>query len=238
MRSVETNSNLDNYKLWTEDNIDEISSIFFEGKLTNQTLWKSTASLAVKADLLRYLILFNFGGWYLDADIELHSSLSNFSVGMKLVLASENMWFTNSILAAEAGHTMLKEINSDIWKNQNKTINQDNVLSLTGPLMLTEKIQEGFWHTRADTRCLPPSFFVMQPGYDITWARKTRPEVLDHGGYPASRIGLHKYHASWLQDESSLTHGPLNDLHPIRRLKLQLARKLRFRTRIRKFLEG
>lgn len=56
------------HKIWTEDNLP---------KLRNQEQFDAVDELAGKSDILRYELLYNQGGFFIDADSECVKSLSN-----------------------------------------------------------------------------------------------------------------------------------------------------------------
>jgi mannosyltransferase OCH1-like enzyme len=224
------------YKIWDDIDAESFHSVYFDGPLSETELWKRATSPAMRSDILRYLVLEKFGGYYFDSDFITHKEIREIYRNANLVLAAESMWFTNSIIGCQQQHELLVLMNSDIWQSDKalRMIKKGHsVLDITGPIFLTKAAVRLNSHLDPQTRIIPSSFFVMEPGYDIKWMKKVRPEVLDSEGFPIASIGRHLYNGSWTsnskEDVTSITF----------RLKIsQLKRKLRIRTRIRKFLVG
>jgi mannosyltransferase OCH1-like enzyme len=234
---LQKSQSLCKYKLWVDGDAENFRSTHFKGTLSNTELWKSSTSQAMKSDVFRYLILEKFGGYYFDSDFVVSLEISNIYRDADLVLASESMWFTNSIIGCKKNHELLVKINSEIWDNSRalKSIKRgDSVLDITGPILLTKTVVNMKSHVERKTKIIPPSFFVMQPGYDIKWMRKVRPEILDSKGLPIASIGKHLYNGSWTLTESQGANS-----HLILKSKLSnLKKKIRIRTRIRRFIIG
>lgn len=149
INTIIKNSNMDEIWLWSYQKFDDIPGIKF--KDANEILDKSylidkTAywcinkkentgekmKLAQLADLLRYLILYKYGGWYLDTDIILCK---------KLPIDEDYIFVTspNKITGAFASKTpyhitncaiYIKEINSPIMRNLYEYILNDLKIAL------------------------------------------------------------------------------------------------------------
>lgn len=224
------------YKIWDDTDAECFRSAYFTGPLAETELWKKSTSPAMKSDIFRYLILEKFGGYYFDSDFVAYREIRDIYQDANLVLAAESMWFTNSIMGCKKKHELLAEINAEIWQNDKalKNIKRGySVLDITGPIFLTRTLVRLESHVQPKTRIIPPSFFVMQPGYDIKWMRKVRPEVLDSEGFPIASIGKHLYNGSW----TSISNLDSNNF-AIKFMVMRLKKFLRIRTRIRKFLIG
>src|SRR5450759_397044 len=68
------------YQLWTDDN---------RPKLTNEQAFLRAPTPAMKADLLRYELLRDHGGVYIDADFECHHTIDDLIRARSLLLVSE-----------------------------------------------------------------------------------------------------------------------------------------------------
>jgi mannosyltransferase OCH1-like enzyme len=188
------------YKLWTDAEASRITGPYFDGVLTDTELWNASTSYAMKSDLLRYLILEKWGGWYIDSDFIMKRDIGQIFCGSSLTVAAESMWYTNSIIGASKKNEFLESLNSEIWhkrKSLEMISRNQSILEITGPIIFTKILTMGDWHLHPSTRIIPPSFYAMQPGYDIKWMRQVRPELLDKEGYPIGSIGRHLYSASW-----------------------------------------
>jgi len=190
----------------------------------------------MKSDIFRYLLLEELGGYYFDSDFVMNRDMSPIYQDADLVLAAESMWFTNSIIGCKRKHELLIEMNTRIWKDDKalRMIRKGySVLDITGPVFLTKTLVELNSHIHPKTKIIPPSFCVMQPGYDVKFMRKVRPEVLDSDGFPIASIGRHLYNGSWTMSTNK-------DVARLSwRSKINQIRKMfRLRTRIRKFIIG
>jgi len=124
------------YKLWTENNINF--------NLKNKVLFDNEKSYAGKSDILRYEILYNFGGIYIDAD----SVIINYNrfnklilhyvkhYNNKLLLGKEinNSLLANGVLFASKRNYILKKAINLLPKRDNKLENW----KWCGPLLLTD----------------------------------------------------------------------------------------------------
>lgn len=113
---------------------------------------------ASKADLWRYLILYKFGGVYLDIDAAIVKSLDTLIRPDDTAIITREQFeglFNQWILIFRKGHPLLKEIINQCVKNiENRTTN--NILHLTGSTVITKAINKHLnslelkgdvWHT-------------------------------------------------------------------------------------------
>ena len=113
---------------------------------------------ASRADLWRYLILYKFGGVYLDIDAAIIKSLDTLIRPDDSAIITREPFeglFNQWILIFKKGHPLLKEIINQCVKNiQNRTSN--NILHLTGSTVITRVINKHMtgleltgdvWHT-------------------------------------------------------------------------------------------
>jgi hypothetical protein len=97
---------------------------------------------AMKADLWRYLVLYKFGGVYLDIDSEIYSDLSTLIVDDCAVITRENNpnLFVQWMLIFPPNHELLKIcIDKCVWNIMNI---KDDVAKLTGPFVYSDSIRE------------------------------------------------------------------------------------------------
>lgn len=89
-------------KLWTEDNLP---------RLRNQRQFDAAVTPAQKADILRYELLHDFGGVYLDTDFECLKPLDPLLAGVRAFSASEDeQWISIGIMGAVPGHPLFREV--------------------------------------------------------------------------------------------------------------------------------
>ena len=125
------------YRLWTEDNLPE---------LVNNQAFLDSDNFPQKADILRYEILQQFGGVYMDADVYCLKAIDDLyaewlSDGSELVAAVEGNekhpeLIANTFIAAVKGHGFMDQMveGIDITK-------EGGAWEITGPQYFTESIQ-------------------------------------------------------------------------------------------------
>lgn len=99
------------YRLWTDKEASEFP-------LKNRTLYNTTPNLAGKSDILRYEILYRYGGVYIDTDIECLSGESvieacdtlTFFAGIEPFSQALDLWIGNSIFGVEKESPLIKEV--------------------------------------------------------------------------------------------------------------------------------
>lgn len=90
-------------KKWTEENFDCNCNSWIKTAL-EQKRW----SLA--SDVMRIIILINYGGVYLDSDMQLLKPLDKLVEENDFFIGYEtNLWFGTAILAAKKGHKVMQE---------------------------------------------------------------------------------------------------------------------------------
>jgi mannosyltransferase OCH1-like enzyme len=163
-------------------------------------------------DLIRYLILYKFGGMYIDFDFECLESFDNYiSEEEKCYFAIEpeehcfwagkDFYFSNALMIAPPGHPFLEMVithlhTTSITYTGNKL---RDVVASTGPLMLTNLYEKTENKTFID-------FFL--PEQVMPW---TQNEVLDYIAGKANEeilekklgkaIAIHYFWGSWLKND-------------------------------------
>lgn len=165
------------YQLWTEEEINDLH-------LINQQYYDKEESLVAKVDMLRYEILYQFGGVYFDADILWlnNKSLNNLLVDTNqsgiFVGREDHRLLGNSVIGSSIKNNILKEVIDELKTNY-KTLRIDNSFPpwiATGPVLFSEilknykiKIHPTYyfyplsWHydqTKADPNDYPESYTI------------------------------------------------------------------------------
>ncbi len=155
------------YKLWTEN---EISQLF----LYNQALYEESTNFGEKSDIVRLEVLSQFGGVYVDVDLEclrpeifeeLHCSF-DFYIGFEPLehgyTSKFNMFkVCNAIMASTPNHPLIKDMIVNLRANYFAYRNCCTAIHRTGPSYLTRIICE---YEQSGAHCnrnmyLPCTFF-------------------------------------------------------------------------------
>ena len=119
------------YKLWTDENIKELT-------LQNQDKFDKATSWGTKTDILRFEILYQMGGLYVDTDFECFRSMDLFHHCYSFyfsILPEPNFALCNAFIASVPGHPVLKGLLDSVYVPKN---NGWEAVSLsTGPLRTT-----------------------------------------------------------------------------------------------------
>ncbi len=104
------------YYLWTDENVHKV-------KLYNQEYYDQAENVGVKSDILKWELIYQFGGLYVDCDFECFRSMDlfnhtcDFYTGMQ-PLATQFVQLGAALFAAAPGHIVLKhciETIKDDW---------------------------------------------------------------------------------------------------------------------------
>lgn len=140
------------YHLWTNDNLPA---------LYNQKQFDLINSHSGKTHILRYELLHQFGGVYLDADSECLHELDAPLLRYHFFSCYENEkvrpgLIANDVIGSEKGHPLLKEILNSIQRL--KDINCDPVNIAVGPFFFTKMFRQ-YQVMHGNVAALPSHFF-------------------------------------------------------------------------------
>ncbi len=122
------------YKLWTDEDVQQL-------KLINQAYYDSASNFAEKADILRYELLYLFGGVYVDMDTESVTPLDilhrcyTFYGGWN---DNIDAWLINGTIGAAPNHPIIRAAIESI-PNRINALHMEVPYS-TGPLCLTDAL--------------------------------------------------------------------------------------------------
>lgn len=124
------------HKLWTDDNLPELQC---------KKQFDLCPSLAGKADILRYQLLHDHGGFFIDADAECVNPLEDFFVENESFCCWENEecrkgLMSNGYLASEKDSRLMKLILKRISTYENMSYHPLETWAITGPLLLTNTV--------------------------------------------------------------------------------------------------
>lgn len=109
------------FKLWNEDSFDVESTEFTKQAYANKK-W------AFVSDYVRVYALCNYGGWYLDTDIEILRPLERFE-NQRLVLGTDHDGALTALMGSEPAHPYWEEI-LDFYKSLS-FVREDGSLDMT-----------------------------------------------------------------------------------------------------------
>jgi hypothetical protein len=140
-------------------------------QLKNRDLYERASLYCEKSDILRYEVLYQFGGLYVDTDFECLKSFDifhqcyDFYTGMfsldEATLSSP--MFGNALIGSIPGHPFLKQLIEAIRKPANDT------LARTGPIRFTEELYNYLLADKLVSIVFPPTYFYSLrsiPGYN------------------------------------------------------------------------
>ncbi len=174
------------YHLWTDENVKDI-------KLINQDKFNRATNWAVKSDILRYELLYQFGGVYADTDFECYAPLDelNYRYAAYAGVPHEPFFsLCNAFIAAAPGHPILKKCINQLKVPRKYTWKE--ISNGTGPLLFTRIFMESVQAGDQGVIAFPALYF-----YPI-------PLHIPKGADPTSYIrpesyGAHYWDASWVK---------------------------------------
>ena len=191
------------YRLWTDSEVADLV-------LVNRDLYDSLKGYGEKSDLLRYEILYQFGGLYVDTDFAcfnpeyfeaFHHSL-DFYIGLAPI-----EWvpfrFGNAILGSSPNHEFLGELLAELPENY-KRHKGNSPMFTTGTAFFT-KIMEDFLSRADDNRDLvtifPTSFFYPFTKEELVHEFKNNLSAIHHENMAKESCAIHFWDGSWIRNK-------------------------------------
>jgi len=171
------------YKLWTDDNIDI--------ELENKEIFKNTENLGAKSDILRYNILKQQGGIYIDTDFE---CIKNFDDLLYLDFFAGNGHVEDpeifmGIIGCVPQHNILNSCVNDL-KVKKVPNDIELIMRLTGPYYFTKQI---FDNVSENMVIFPTTFFYPLPAID----RYSTDEEYIKSFNKKETYAVHRWAQSW-----------------------------------------
>lgn len=175
------------YKLWTDEDMKTM-------KLYNQHYYDESDSYGVKSDLLKWELVYNFGGVYVDMDFECLKPLDilhytyDFYTGIQ-PLDTQFVQLGAALFGAVPGHPILKhciETIKDDWHLKGAP-------TKSGPVHFTKSFYAVAGKTGMRDIALPAYYFYP---LGCTEKRLKHTEWLEHGAY-----AVHHWAKSWMPAE-------------------------------------
>jgi inositol phosphorylceramide mannosyltransferase catalytic subunit len=117
-----------------------------------------------RRDAIRYFILYHYGGFYLDMDVECLKPLDNLLADFELVL-SKLVGFSNAIMGSIPKHPLWLKVFEELEKRQHNLDNKTMPLYVgysTGPIMLNDCVVAGKFDESSTVLVCPG--YVFEPG--------------------------------------------------------------------------
>lgn len=167
--------------LWTER---ELGGLIFR----NEPAFKYCKSIASKVDIIRYELLYQFGGLYIDTDFECLKPITPFLKDREFVACKQNPngpSVCNAFIACTPKHRVMHDIVYGIEKRC-KTHGNKGCVEKFGPGYITDII---------DKQYIFPSKYV----YPFMWTNKHDPSDDLKIIYPEA-YAAHHWNGSWTND--------------------------------------
>jgi hypothetical protein len=173
------------YKLWTDDDIDDL-------KLPNRKLYDSVNNLGAKSDLLRYHILNEFGGIYVDTDFECLKSFNDLTYleFFSGVGYPSDIEIYVGILGCYAHHPIMEKIVSAIYKTDHEFIAKD-VFNATSSYFFTKQFFSVVQEYQKGIVIFPTDYFYPFPNSKGHDQRNGRDFIKE------CSYGVHHWEVSW-----------------------------------------
>lgn len=173
------------YYLWTDENVHEVT-------LYNQAYFdQSAGNYGVQSDLLKWELIYQFGGLYVDVDFECLQPLDEFHYAYDFYtgiqpLDTRYVQLGAALFAAAPGNPILKhciETIADDWHHQHTVIK-------TGPVHFTKSFYQVAGKSGALDVAFPAHYFYPLGSAQIELKRE---EWIAHGAY-----AVHHWAKSWI----------------------------------------
>lgn len=174
------------YKLWTDDDLAEFA-------LDNQQFFDATENIGVKSDLLRYEILYRYGGVYIDTDYECLQPLDLFlAYDLYTALQPLDTGFAQlgiALIGCIPGHPILKhciETIKDDWSRHGATVK-------TGPIHFSRSFYLVAGQSGMIDIAFPAYYFYPQGCQQTDLLYE---EWIENGAY-----AIHHWAKSWMPEQ-------------------------------------
>lgn len=130
-----------NYYLYDDNEIDDFVNTYFPGKIAD--CYNKLNIIVAKVDFWRYLVLYKYGGVYLDMDSEINKPLNTLiRENDEAIITNEgnpNLYVQWALIYSKK-HPILKKTIKLICKNIEKNSYPNSIHKMTGPTVYTKAI--------------------------------------------------------------------------------------------------
>ena len=178
------------YKLWGFDDVKDYP-------LINRDLFESEQNLGAKSDILRYEILYNEGGFYMDSDFEMVTNFDSL-LNNDFVTGTGHMEdpiLFNGLIGCTKNNELIKNIIDKIKEN-----NSDDIMYKTGPYHFSSVFFE-YIKNNMDKNIvvLPTPYFYPLPATERFKIRGNEENLKDYiySFNTEETICIHLWYNSW-----------------------------------------
>ncbi|CRX38792.1 glycosyltransferase family 32 protein [Estrella lausannensis] len=184
------------YKLWTEAEVAKIT-------LVNPGIYQKVKNLGAKSDILRYEILYQFGGVYVDTDFECFcpaffdwaAEQYDFFAGIETLKGCPKLHICNALIGSKPGHPLLQRMLQEL-QNLKESMSLGDIINATGPGFLSKQFLEYYDSCHEDTIDIvfTPTYF-----YPITKAEFKLKQKEQNKLIRDETVALHYWSGEWLK---------------------------------------
>ncbi len=175
-------------KLWTDHDVAQLS-------LVNSAAYQAATNYGEKSDILRYEILYNEGGIYLDGDFEIFKTFDDlcYAADFFAGLAYDpRMILYNGLIGTAPHHPILSLCMSELGLHGDKN-DPESIMERTGPYHFTRCFLKGSAHYDGIIIAFPVTYFYPWPNYEVYSHKQASSWVQDHS------LAMHLWARSWTQ---------------------------------------
>jgi inositol phosphorylceramide mannosyltransferase catalytic subunit len=179
------------YRLWTDADLADFH-------FTHRQRFEKAVNKGEQSDILRYEILYQFGGLYVDTDFECikpHDPLHHhcdFYIGLEVKMPGEHRPFMgNALIGSVAGHPILKHCLDGISKTEACGNNADLIQKTTGPQCLSSAFLKLCNQGEFRNVAFPFTYFYPLPAVDRKNALPKEKWLHEES------FGIHYWYVSW-----------------------------------------
>ncbi len=176
------------YKLWTNNDLKDIN-------LINQKLFDDINNIGFKSDILRYEILYKYGGLYIDTDLECISKIPEKFCHydfISCIVFKNTPQIANGAILAKPNSLLISKIINNISKPKDQTSSLD-ILKSSGADLVTKEYFQLKKEYKDKCLILPTNYFYPWPNFLIS----SNIEIMKF--INEKTIGIHYWEVSWMK---------------------------------------
>jgi inositol phosphorylceramide mannosyltransferase catalytic subunit len=181
------------YRLWTDAESEKLTMV-------HRDMYDNAVNVGVKSDILRYEILYQFGGLYVDTDFECLKSFEemhrkcDFYAG--LLQSTNELRILTGIIGSIPKGDVIKNILDSI-ADVRKVSSTESVLKATGPAFFTDR----FFSTITEQKSIifPATFFYPSPNSNVGIPHDVQKKHIREESF-----AIHYWDMSWTKGKKSL----------------------------------